>query len=79
MKGLLIVLLFTGQTTLMPFHYTPKDWDGHKGIDDYEIVMSCTERADELYLKLAEHTFEDPRGQGWYLKNGKGTLQGYIC
>ena len=39
MKGWLIVLLFTGQTTLIPFDYTPKDYDGSKSFTDDEIVL----------------------------------------
>jgi len=73
MKGLLIILLFTGQTKLVPFSYNP----GSK--DNDRIVMACSERAEEIRNKISEHSFDDPRGQGWYLKSGNGTFQGYIC
>jgi len=32
-----------------------------------------------MYEELATHSWEDPRGQGWYLEDGTGTLQGHIC
>lgn len=79
MKGWLIVLLLSGQTQMMSFNYEPKDYDGIKGITSDEIVLSCSERAEELYLEIADHSWTNPRGQGWYLKDGTGTLQGHIC
>jgi len=82
MKGWLIVLLFTGQTTLIPFDYTPKDYDGSKGFTDGEIVLSCSDRAEELYEEIAEHHWHkegDPKRHGYYLKDGSGTIQGHIC
>ena len=78
-KGLLIVLLFTGQTALVPFDYSAKDYDGSKGFTDTEIVLSCGDRAEELYGEIAEHSWNEPRGQGWYLLDGSGTIQGHIC
>jgi hypothetical protein len=82
MKGALIVLLFTGQTALVPFDYEPKDYDGSKGFTDTEIVLSCGDRAESLYPEIAEHHWSKdgkPNSQGWYLKDGTGTLQGHIC
>ena len=79
MKGTLIILLFTGQTLLEPFNFTPREYDGSPGYSTDEIAISCWERAEELYFELAEHSWTDPRGQGWYLKDGTGTLQGHIC
>jgi hypothetical protein len=79
MKGTLIILLLTGQTLLEPFAFEPREFDGVKGFSNDEILVACWERAEELYFELAEHSWEDPRGQGWYLKDGRGTIQGHIC
>ena len=79
MKGLLIVLLFTGQTTFVPFTYEGIDYTGDGIIDAEEQVLSCSTRAEKHYLDLAEHSWEDPRGHGHYLKDGTGTIQGHIC
>jgi len=60
----------------MPFDYnSTRLWFPTDG----EKIVACSERAEELYEEIATHSWNDPRGQGWYLKNGKGTLQGYIC
>jgi len=79
LKGILIVLLFSGQLEYKSFEYQPRDWDGDKGITNEEIVLSCSERAEELYEEIADHSWDNPRGQGWYLKDGSGTLQGHVC
>ena len=79
MKGALIVLLFAGTTELKPFTYTPQDYDMDSTISPEEIVLSCSEEAERLYPVLAEHSWTDPRGQGWYLRDRTGTLQGSIC
>lgn len=79
MKGFLIVLLFSGQTYLQPFDYEVKELGG---TPNENAILSCSERADELRETLAEHYWEkdgNPRAQGWYLKDGRGTLQGHIC
>jgi len=76
LKGYLIILLFTGQTYLQPFSYKPTSTDND------QIVLSCSERAEELRETLAKHYWEkdgNPRAQGWYLEDGTGTFQGYIC
>ena len=41
--------------------------------------MSCYERAEELREQISNHSWTDPRGHGWYLEDGTGTLQGFIC
>ena len=79
MKALLIVLLFTGQTELRSFEFEPKDWDGLPGFSDEEIVLSCFERAEELMEEIAEHRWDDPKGSGYFLIDGTGTIQGHIC
>ena len=79
MKAFLIVLLFSGQTVLMPFEFTPRDMDGVEGISDTEIVLSCSEEAEKVYEEIAEHSWDDPRGHGYFLNDGTGTIQGHIC
>ena len=79
MKGVIIVLLFAGTTELKPFTYTPNDWDMDNTISPEEVVLSCSEEAERLYPVLAEHSWEDPRGSGYYLRDGTGTIQGHIC
>ena len=79
LKGYLIILRFTGQTTFAPFYYTATERDGEQGISSDEIVMACSERANEIRKELAEHRWDDPRGQGWYIRDGQGTIQGSIC
>jgi len=78
-KGALIILLFSGQTVLKPFEYEAQELNGEQGITNSEIVISCEQRATELRESLAEHRWNDPRGQGWYLRDGRGTIQGSIC
>ncbi len=79
MKAFLIVLLFSGQTVLMPFEFTPRDWDGDEHISDTELVLSCSEQAEKVYDEIAEHRWDDPKGSGYFLNDGTGTLQGHIC
>jgi len=79
MKGVLIVLLFTGQTVLTPFDYTPKDYDGSKSFTDDEIVLSCSEQADITRNTISTHSWDNPKGSGWFLNDGTGTVQGHIC
>ena len=79
MKGLLIVLLFTGSLEFRPFVYEPQDYDGEQGYTPEEIGIACSERAEELYEIVATHSWDDLRGHGYYLKDGTGILQGHIC
>ena len=62
----LIVLLFNGEMGLPSFPF-----EG--------TVYECTEHGDMLRVELAKHSWHDPRGQAWYLKDGTGTWQGFIC
>ena len=79
MKGVLLILLFSGQLEYRSFDYQPRDWDSTKGFSDSEIVLSCSERAEELYEEIATHSWDDPRGHGYYLNDKTGTIQGHIC
>ena len=68
------MLLLTGQLEYRSFDYEP-----HLGTTPEEIVMACSERAEEVRDEISTHTWDDPRGHGWYLKDGSGTIQGHIC
>ena len=59
----LIVLLFNGELKLTPFPF-----EG--------TVMECLEHGDQLREELA--TYNGERNV-WFLKNGTGTWQGFIC
>ena len=73
MKGIILVLLFTGELEYRSFDYEPQ------GTTNEEIVIACSERAEEVRDAISEHTWTDPRGQGFYLSDGTGTIQGHIC
>jgi hypothetical protein len=76
LKGILLVLLFSGELEYRAFDYSSTRL---LFPTDEEKVMACSERAEELYEEIANHSWDDPRGQGWYLKDGSGTLQGHVC
>ena len=73
MKGIILILLFTGELEYRSFDYEPK------GTTNEEIVIACSNRAEELRDQISTHSWDDPRGQGFYLKDGTGTIQGHIC
>ena len=73
MKGIILVLLFTGELEYRSFDYEPQ------GTTNEEIVISCSQRADEVRDEISTHSWDDPRGHGWYLEDGSGTIQGHIC
>ena len=62
----LLILLFNGEVILPSFSF-----EG--------TVYDCLAYGDELRVLLSEHSWNDPRGQAWYLKDGTGTFQGFIC
>lgn len=67
MKVTLLLLLFNGtmiQATLPTI---------------FKTLVECSNHADTWRESNSSHSFDDPRGQGWYLDNGKGTMQGYYC
>jgi hypothetical protein len=72
-KGIILVLLFTGELEYRSFDYEPE------GSTNEEIVIACSERAEEVRDEIAVHSWDDPRGHGWYLEDGSGTIQGHIC
>ena len=42
-------------------------------------VHECLMFADNYREVISKHSWDDPRGQGWYLNDGRGTVQGFIC
>ena len=75
-KGVLLILLFTGELEFRAFDYSSTRL---LMATDNEKIMACDARANDVREQLSTHTFTDPRGQGWYLKDGTGTVQGHIC
>jgi len=65
---ILIILLVNGEVGLpyFPFEGT---------------VSECFEYATELRMELTEHRWveEDIMKSGWYMKDGTGVWQGFIC
>lgn len=76
MKGIILILLFTGE-----LEYRAFDYSSTKLLfpTDDEKVLACSERAEQIRKQISTHSFTDPRGQGWYLNDGTGTIQGHIC
>ena len=73
-KGVILVLLFTGGIEMRPFDYSaPLD------ASPEERVIACSESADQTRNTLATHSWDDPRGHGFYLNDGTGTIIGSIC
>ena len=60
---ILIILLFNGEAKLVSFPF--------KG-----TIHECFEHSDQLREKLA--TYNEERN-AWFLKEGPGTWQGFIC
>ena len=59
-------------------------FDGTLVKDKFELpiamsVHECLDFSEKYRETIATHSWEDPRGQGYYLNNGKGILQGFIC
>jgi len=42
-------------------------------------VSDCFDYAKKYIETIATHSYDDPRGQGHYLNDGRGTVQGFIC
>ena len=65
---ILIVLLFNGEMGLPSFPF--------KG-----TVYECLEYGDKLREELSEYKWneEEHMKSGWFLKDGSGTWQGFIC
>ena len=69
MKVIILVLLFSGDLEQRVYKINP-NW------------TTCSTFAEQYYTKNATHHWHidgDRSKQGFYLKDGTGTLQGYIC
>jgi hypothetical protein len=43
-------------------------------------VSECLQYGDDHREAIAEYKeFKDPIKNGWYLKDGRGTIQGHMC
>ena len=42
-------------------------------------VNDCFNYAEMYIETITTHSYDDPRGQGLYLNDGRGTVQGFIC
>ena len=69
-KIIIIILLFNGEMVLKKYAFNGN-------------VYECLEYGDTLRIKLSIHTWNykdrGPMSHGWYLKDGSGTFQGFIC
>ena len=60
-------------------------FDGTLVQEKYELgrempVEECMQYCDDHREAIAEYKeFKDPIKNGWYLKDGRGTIQGHMC
>ena len=60
-------------------------FDGTLVQEKYELgrempVEECMQYGDDHREAIAEYKeFKDPIKNGWYLKDGRGTIQGHMC
>ena len=60
-------------------------FDGKLVQERYELgrempVSECLQYGDDHWEAIAEYNeFKDPIKNGWYLKDGRGTIQGHMC
>ena len=74
----LIILLFNGEVLLKPHNLIiGNSIRSHLG----GTVMECLDYGDKLRFELSTHRWveEDIMKSGWYMNDGSGTWQGYIC
>ena len=77
-KIIIIILLFNGEMILKPYDLIiGSSVRSHLG----GTIMECLKHGDELRDELSKHRWvdEDMMKSGWYLKDGTGTFQGFIC
>ena len=75
---IIIVLLFNGEMLLKPYNLIlGSSIRSHVG----GATMKCLEHGDQLRVELSTHRWveEDLIKSGWYLNDGSGTWQGFIC
>ena len=69
-KTLIILILLFDGTLLKESYELTRPMDVHECLlfaDDHREAISTYKE------------FEDPMKQGWYLNDGRGTVQGFIC
>ena len=69
-KTLVILILLFDGTLLKESYELSRPMDVHECLlfaDDHREAISTYKE------------FEDPMKQGWYLNDGRGTVQGFIC
>ena len=74
----LIILLFNGEVLLKPYNLIiGSSVHSHLG----GTVMECLDYGDQLREELSTQRWveEDLMKSGWYMNDGSGTWQGYIC
>ena len=64
----ILVLLFNGDLVKEPLH-----------LPSVSSVNDCFNYAEMYIETITTHSYDDPRGQGFYLNDGRGTVQGFIC
>ena len=73
-----IILLFNGEA-LLKHHDLILGSSIHSHLGG--TVMECLDYGDQLRVELSTHRWvdEDLMKSGWYMNDGSGTWQGYIC
>ena len=74
----LIILLFNGEMLLKPYNLIiGSSVRSHLG----GTMVECLDYGNKLRFELSTHRWveEDMMKSGWYLNNGIGTWQGFIC
>ena len=77
-KIIIIILLFNGEMILKPYDLIiGSSIRSHLG----GTIMECFDYGEQLRNELSKHRWveEDMMKSGWYLKDGSGTFQGFIC
>ena len=74
----LIIFLFNGEILLKPYNLIiGNSVHSHLG----GTIMKCLDYGNQLRFELSTHKWveEDIMKSGWYLKDGTGIWQGFIC
>ena len=57
----------------------PFDYTASLDSSPDERVIACSRQAEIARNLIATHSWDDPRGHGYYLNDGTGTVIGSIC